>query len=47
MQNGALVRVPTPAHSSIGFDSNGTMHVGRISFSGTWKGTGSAARSRA
>jgi hypothetical protein len=40
MQNGALVRVPTPAHSSIGFDGNGTMHVGRISFSGTWKGTG-------
>ena len=40
MQNGALVRVPTPAHSSIGFDANGTMHVGRISFSGTWKGTG-------
>jgi exopolysaccharide biosynthesis protein len=40
MQNGALVRIPTPAHSSIGFDSNGTMHVGRISFSGTWKGTG-------
>jgi len=40
MQNGALVRPPTPAHSSIGFDANGTMHVGRISFSGTWKGTG-------
>jgi flagellar hook assembly protein FlgD len=40
MQNGALVRIPTPAHSSIGFDTNGSMHVGRISFSGTWKGTG-------
>jgi len=40
MQNGALVRGPTPAHSSIGFDANGTMRVGRISFSGTWKGTG-------
>jgi flagellar hook assembly protein FlgD len=40
MQNGALVRPPTPAHSSIGFDGNGNMHVGRISFSGTWKGTG-------
>src|SRR5262249_56335926 len=26
--------------SSIGFDANGSMHVGRISFSGTWKGTG-------
>jgi hypothetical protein len=40
MQNGALVRAPTPAHSSIGFDTNGTMRVGRISFSGTWKGSG-------
>jgi hypothetical protein len=40
MQNGALVRIPTPAHSSIGFDASGTMHVARISFSGTWKGTG-------
>jgi flagellar hook assembly protein FlgD len=40
MQNGALVRVPTPARVSIGFDASGTMHVGRITFSGTWKGTG-------
>ena len=40
MQNAALVRSPTPAHSSIGFDANGTMHVGRISFSGTWRGSG-------
>jgi exopolysaccharide biosynthesis protein len=40
MQNGTLVRAPTPAHSSIGFDASGGMHVGRISFSGTWKGTG-------
>jgi Phosphodiester glycosidase/FlgD Ig-like domain len=40
MQDGALVRAPTPAHSSIGFDAGGTMHVGRISFSGTWRGTG-------
>jgi hypothetical protein len=40
MQNGALVRAPTPAHSSIGFDASGGMHVGRISFSGTWRGTG-------
>jgi Phosphodiester glycosidase/FlgD Ig-like domain len=40
MQNGSLVRPPTPAHSSIGFDASGNMHVGRISFSGTWKGTG-------
>ena len=40
MAKGALVRVPTPARVSIGFDTNGSMHVGRISFSGTWKGTG-------
>jgi exopolysaccharide biosynthesis protein/flagellar hook assembly protein FlgD len=40
MQNGTLVRPPTPAHSSIGFDASGNMHVGRISFSGTWRGTG-------
>jgi len=40
MSGGALVRVPTPARSSIGFDANGAMHVGRISFTGTWQGTG-------
>jgi hypothetical protein len=40
MANGALQRVPTPARASIGFDASGGMHVGRISFSGTWKGTG-------
>src|SRR5262249_50694805 len=40
MQNGSFVRSPTPAPSSIGFDANGSMRVGRISFSGTWKGTG-------
>jgi hypothetical protein len=40
MADGALERIPTPAHSSIGFDANGGMHVGRISFSGTWQGTG-------
>jgi Phosphodiester glycosidase/FlgD Ig-like domain len=40
MSDGALERIPTPAKSSIGFDANGTMHVGRISFSGTWQGSG-------
>ncbi len=40
MSGGALERIPTPAKSSIGFDSSGGMHVGRISFSGTWQGTG-------
>src|SRR3954467_3532021 len=38
--DGALQHSPTPAHSSIGFDANGTMRVGRISFSGTWQGAG-------
>ncbi len=37
---GVLEHTPTPAHSSIGFDGAGGMHVGRISFSGTWQGTG-------
>lgn len=40
MIDGALEHTPTPAHSSIGFDAAGGMHVGRISFSGTWQGTG-------
>ena len=40
MVGGALERVPTPARASIGFDSSGAMHVGRISFTGTWRGTG-------
>ncbi len=40
MTGGALERIPTPARSSIGFDASGGMHVGRISFSGTWQGTG-------
>lgn len=40
MAGGALERAPTPARSSIGFDASGGMHVGRISFTGTWQGTG-------
>jgi hypothetical protein len=40
MIGGALEHTPTPAHSSIGFDAAGGMHVGRISFTGTWQGTG-------
>ncbi len=40
LAGGALERAPTPAKSSIGFDASGAMHVGRISFSGTWQGTG-------
>ena len=37
---GAYLHGPSPARSSIAFDAGGTMHVGRISFAGTWKGTG-------
>ncbi len=40
MIDGALEHTPTPAHTSIGFDTAGGMHVGRITFSGTWQGTG-------
>jgi hypothetical protein len=40
MTGGALEHTPTPAHSSIGFDAGGSMHVGRISFTGTWQGSG-------
>ncbi len=40
MVGGQLEHGPTPARSSIGFDANGTMHVGRISFAGTWQGSG-------
>ncbi len=40
MAGGALERIPTPARSSIGFDASGAMHVGRISFTGTWQGSG-------
>jgi Phosphodiester glycosidase/FlgD Ig-like domain len=40
MSGGALERIPTPAKSSIGFDAGGGMHVGRISFTGTWQGSG-------
>ncbi|HEX4521022.1 MAG TPA: phosphodiester glycosidase family protein [Gaiellaceae bacterium] len=40
MAGGVVQHTPTPAHSSIGFDAAGGMHVGRISFTGTWQGTG-------
>lgn len=40
MVGGQIEHGPTPARSSIGFDANGGMHVGRISFTGTWQGTG-------
>jgi hypothetical protein len=40
MIGGTLEHTPTPARSSIGFDASGGMHVGRVSFSGTWQGSG-------
>ena len=38
--DGAYQHGPTPGRSSIGIDPNGTLHVTRFSFVGTWKGTG-------
>lgn len=40
MAGGQMSHGPTPARSSIGFDTNGGMHIGRISFTGTFQGTG-------
>ena len=37
---GAYEHGPSPARSSLAVDASGTLHVGRISFAGTWKGTG-------
>ena len=40
MQGGALEHTPLPLRSSIGIDQAGTLHVDRVSFAGTWRGTG-------
>jgi Phosphodiester glycosidase/FlgD Ig-like domain len=40
MQGGALEHTPLLVRSSIGIDQAGTLHVDRVSFVGTWKGTG-------
>ena len=40
LQGGALVHSPLPLRSSIGIDTGGNLHVDRVSFVGTWKGTG-------
>ena len=40
VSNGALVRPPLSTRSSIGIDAAGTLHVDRVRFVGTWKGTG-------
>jgi len=40
VQGGALQHSPLPLRSSIGIDSGGNLHVDRVSFVGTWKGSG-------
>jgi len=37
---GAYEHGPSPARSSVAIDSSGTLHASRLSFAGTWKGTG-------
>src|SRR5262245_59476552 len=40
VSGGAYQHGPSPARSSVAIDSNGTLHAARISFAGTWKGSG-------
>ena len=40
MQGGVLVHPPLSTRSSIGVDSTGVLHVDRVKFFGTWRGTG-------
>jgi hypothetical protein len=40
VSGGAYQHGPSPARSSIAIDATGALHVGRISFAGTWKGSG-------
>ncbi len=40
MSGGVLLHPPLSARSSIGIDSVGALHVDRVKFFGTWKGTG-------
>jgi hypothetical protein len=40
MSGGVLVHPPLAGRSSIGVDSTGLLHVDRVKFFGTWKGTG-------
>jgi hypothetical protein len=40
MRAGALDSAPIATRSSLGISSDGTLTVGRVSFNGTWKGTG-------
>jgi hypothetical protein len=40
MQGGLLLHPPLSTRSSVGIDSAGTVHVDRVKFFGTWRGTG-------
>jgi hypothetical protein len=40
MQGGLLLRPPLSTRSSIGVDTAGALHVDRVKFFGTWRGTG-------
>jgi hypothetical protein len=40
LTDGVLAHPPLGSRSSIGIDSAGTLHVDRVKFFGTWKGTG-------
>jgi exopolysaccharide biosynthesis protein len=40
MQGGVLMHPPLSTRSSIGVDSAGALHVDRVKFFGTWRGTG-------
>jgi hypothetical protein len=40
MQDGVVHASPNPRRSSIGVGADGTLHVDRVSFFGTWQGTG-------
>ena len=40
MSGGVLVHQPLSTRSSIGVDSSGLLHVDRVKFFGTWRGTG-------
>ena len=40
LRDGVLVTTPNPARSSVGVQLDGTLDVRRVSFRGTWRGTG-------
>jgi hypothetical protein len=40
MQGGVLLHTPLSTRSSTGIDGTGTVHVDRVRFFGTWRGTG-------